>query len=129
MAMILVGLFLGTFVWIFYRITEMEMNPGREAIPWADLGPGSTTMESRLHALKLAGKRITEVYVAGVPTAFVGVWEITEVGYDVVILTNAGGPWTVRIDAIVSMKEGQIPLPVEAAPKSGATPAEPQLEK
>lgn len=129
MALIMVGLFLGTFAWIFYRITEMEMNPGRDAIPWEELGPGSSTMESRLHAIKQAGRRITEVHLAGVPTAFTGVWEISEVGYDVVLLTNASGPWTVRIDAIVSLKEGLIPLPVEAAPKAGAAPVEPQLEK
>jgi hypothetical protein len=129
MAVIIVGLFLGTFAWIFYRITEMEMNPGRESIPWADLGPGFATMESRLHALKAAGKRITEVYVAGVPTAFTGVWEITEVGFDVVILTNASGPWTLRMDAIISLKEGQLPTSVEAPPKPGATTAEPQVEQ
>ncbi len=129
MALIIVGLFLGTFAWIFYRITEMEMNPGRDAIPWKDLGPGSATMESQLHAIKLAEKRITAIHLAGVPTAFIGVWEITEVGYDVVLLTNASGPWTVRIDAIISLQEGQIALPVEAAPKSGAAPVEPRLEQ
>lgn len=128
MAVIIVGLFLGTFAWIFHRITEMEMNPRRESIPWEDLGPGSTTMESRLHAIKQAGTRITAIHLAGVPTAFIGVWEITEVGYDVVLLTDASGPWTVRIDAIISLKEGPIALPVETVPKAGAT-VEPRLEQ
>lgn len=118
--MIVVILFLATFAWIVYRVTAVDMLPDGSA-KWNPHSE-STTLESQLAEAGGKHQKITQVRLVNVPLPVDGLWEIKDVGFEVVVLEGAAGKWVVRCDQLAGfLVAGPASAPLKTV--------EPQLEK
>ena len=118
--LVAIALFLGTFVWIFMRISDSDHAPEMKTDRHhhgEEIGSAFTTMDAQLIRAKEKGQKVTSIYLEGSPAPLMGQWSIQEAGYDVVVLDGPSGIFTFKIEVIAGLQ-------VERAKKSVQLPVE-----
>jgi len=130
--LVIIAMFLGTFAWIFFRITESDLLHEEHRVRSAQdeaVDPEFTTMEFQLVVAKEKNQKVTQIRLESTPVPLEGLWSVKEVGYDVALFDGPSGVLTLRIKKIVGIQVSPVKLPSPIGGNSEGVKVEPQLEK